>query len=195
VTPPTARGVTTTRPTDAELLGASREDPQAFRELYNRWSEPLLLYFYRRVFDAEVAGDLVAETFAVALEGRHRFHDLGRSGAAWLFGIARKELSHYFRRRQVELRPARRLGVVVPEMDDESIARVEALVDLESQRPALVSALREMSDGERRAVQLRVIDELDYPTVAVRLGCSEGAARKRVHRGLARLASLLEGTR
>ena len=54
--------------TDAELLVASRDDPRAFREVYDRWADRLLAYFYRRVLDAEVAGDLLAETFAVAFE-------------------------------------------------------------------------------------------------------------------------------
>ena len=59
--------------TDAELLIASRDDVAAFRELYDRWADRLLAYFYRRVLDAEVAGDLLAETFAVAFERRRRF--------------------------------------------------------------------------------------------------------------------------
>jgi hypothetical protein len=45
--------------TDAELIVASRSDPRAFRELYDRWADKLLAYFYRRVLDAEVAADLV----------------------------------------------------------------------------------------------------------------------------------------
>jgi len=45
--------------TDAELIVASRRDPAAFRALYDRWAERLLAYFYRRVYDAEVASDLL----------------------------------------------------------------------------------------------------------------------------------------
>jgi Sigma-70 region 2 len=76
--------------TDAELLIASRDDTRAFRELYDRWADRLLAYFYRRVLDAEVAGDLLAETFAVAFERRRRFRDVGAPGAAWLYGIAKQ---------------------------------------------------------------------------------------------------------
>ena len=90
--------------TDAELIVASRRDPAAFRELYDRWADKLLAWFYRRVFDAEVAADLLAETFAVAYERRHRFHDLGKPGSAWLFGIAQKELAHWIRHRAAEQR-------------------------------------------------------------------------------------------
>jgi RNA polymerase sigma-70 factor, ECF subfamily len=181
--------------TDAELLVASRHDPAAFRELYDRWAERLLAYFYRRVFDAEVAADLLAETFAVAYERRHRFRDMGRPGSAWLFGIARKELAHWVRHRAAEQRAVRRLGIVVPALDDESIARIEALADVAAQRRTLQEALDRMTDLERDAVRLRVLEELDYQTIAARLGCSEGTARGRVHRGLARLARLMEVSR
>ena len=106
--------------TDAELLIASRDDPRAFRELYDRWADRLLVYFYRRVLDAEVAGDLLAETFAIAFERRRRFRDVGSPGAAWLYGIAAKELSLWFRRQAVERKAVRRLAIEVPPLDDES---------------------------------------------------------------------------
>jgi DNA-directed RNA polymerase specialized sigma24 family protein len=68
-------------------------------------------------------------------------------------------------------------------------------VDASSWRSTLDGELARLSEGERAAVQLRVVEQLDYPTVAARLGCSEQAARTRVHRGLGRLATRLEGDR
>ena len=47
-----------------------------------------------------------------------------------------------------------------------------------------------MSGTERDAVELRVVAELDYREIAMRLRCS--AARTRVHRGLAHLNQLME---
>lgn len=178
--------------TDAELIAASRRDPTRFRELYDRRADDVLAYFYGRVLDAEVAADLLAETFAVAFERRGRFRDRGKPGAAWLYGIAAKELSHWYRRQEVELRAVKRLGIEVPPLGDESIARIEALVDSDAQRAAVAAALRTLPDGERTAVELRVVDELEYAEVARRLSCTEGAARVRVHRGLARLSQLME---
>jgi len=180
--------------TDAELILASRRDPHAFRELYDRWAERLLAYFYRRVLDAEVAADLLAETFAVAYERRAKFRDIGKPGAAWLYGIAAKELAHWFRRQEVERRAVRRLGIQVPALDDESIARIDALADADTHRAALAAALEQMGAGDRDAVQLRVVSELGYDEIATELGCTENAARQRVHRGLARLNNLMEAT-
>jgi RNA polymerase sigma factor (sigma-70 family) len=178
--------------TDAELIIAARTDPSAFRELYDRWADQLLGYFYRRVADAEVAADLLAETFAVAYEQRHRFRDIGRPGGAWLYGIAANELSHWFRRQRVELRAVQRLGIAVPQLDDLSIERIEALADANGHRAALAAALGQLSPAERLAVEMRVVEELDYAQIGRQLDCSEGAARTRVHRGLARLNDLME---
>ena len=145
--------------TDAELILASQRDPARFRELYDRLADDVLAYLYRRVLDAEVAADLLAETFAVAFERRGRFTDRGKPGAAWIYGIAAKELSHWYRRRAVELRAVNRLGMRVPELDDESIARIEALVDSDASLgrhrraldPAGRRALRGRAAGGRRA--------------------------------------------
>lgn len=180
--------------TDAELIVASRGDPRAFRQLYDRRADELLAYFYRRVFDPEVAADLLAETFAVAFAKRHRFRDRGVPGVAWLYGIARKELSHWFRHQQVERRALAKLGVELPDLDEESIAVMEASADLDAYRATLAAAFAQISAGERDAVRLRVVSELSYGEIAARLRCSEAAARTRVCRGLARLSELMEAT-
>lgn len=184
-----------TRRSDAELIAASAGDPRAFRELYDRWAEPLLAYFYRRVYDPEVAADLLAETFAVAFEKRERFRDTGAPGGNWLYGIAGREVSRYFRRQRVRLRTVERLGFAVPVLDDESARAIADLVDRDERESKLADALTQMSPAERQAVELRVVGELEYPDIAVRLNCTQAAARVRVHRGLARLRRTLEEQR
>jgi RNA polymerase sigma factor (sigma-70 family) len=181
-------------PTDGELLRAADHDPQAFRLLYDRWAKPLLGFCYRRTCDPEASLDLVAETFAIAYQKRHRYRDRGRTVGAWLYGIAARELAAYRRRQRVELRTCQRLAITVPPLDDTSLERIEELVDAAQWRVALGEALARLTGAERDAVRLRVIDQLDYTTVAARLRCSEQAARARVHRGLTRLAATLEAT-
>jgi RNA polymerase sigma factor (sigma-70 family) len=144
------------------------------------------------VSNAEVADDLLAETFAAAWMARTRFRDLGKPGGAWLCGIARRELSRYFRRERVELRAVRRLGIDVPVLDRESVAAVEALEAADGDRATLTDAMGRLSVSARDAVQMRVIGELEYSEIAARLRCSEAAARTRVHRGLAHLSELME---
>jgi hypothetical protein len=70
-----------------------------------------------------------------------------------------------WRRQAVEQRAVRRLAIEVLALDDESIARIEALADMESCRTVLAAALERMGSGERHAVRLRVVEEMRYVAV------------------------------
>jgi RNA polymerase sigma-70 factor (ECF subfamily) len=177
---------------DTELLLASRADPATFVELYRRHAEDLLRYFARRTLDPEAAAELTAETFAEAFASRRNYRDTGVNGVAWVYGIARHQLSRFYRTGTIEAKARGSLGMNVRDLPAEDYERIEELVDLTPIREALVEALATLGDEQRDALQLRVIDELSYPDVASRLGCAEAAARQRVSRGLRRIAIVLQ---
>lgn len=178
--------------TDAELLTDSRDDPGAFVELYRRHAEDLLRYFARRTLDPETAAELTAETFAEAFASRGNYRDTGANGVAWLYGIARHQLSRFFRAGRVARDARMRLGLPAREVSPEDFERIEDLVDFAPLRAALVEALETLAEDQREALRLRVIDGLSYPEVAARLRCAESAARQRVSRGLRRMAMVLQ---
>jgi len=173
------------RTTDAELLRAA--DARAFGELYGRHAAAVHEWFARRV--AWAAADLTAETFARAWLSRRRFRD-DRDGTAlpWLLGIGRNVLRESARQDRVETAARARLGLPVDLADDE-FADVD---DRLSPRPSLRAALAELPPHERRALELRVVDELSYDDVARSLRIRPAAARLRVSRALRRLASVKE---
>ncbi len=168
------------------------DDLVAFSEMYERSSEEILAYFYRRTWDPHVSADLVAETFAAAWLRRGSYRAGHGTPVAWLFGIAKRELGRYRRRRRIEFRAVKRLGVQIPQLGNDSLERIEEMVDAHAFRAELVAALKQLSAFERDAVQLRVIDDRSFKEVGERLGCSEGAARVRVHRALRKLADAME---
>jgi RNA polymerase sigma-70 factor, ECF subfamily len=177
---------------DAELLARSARDPEAFGIFYDRYAERLLIYFARRTWDAQEAADLTAETFAAAFAARRGYRDTGAPAFAWLLGIARHQLHRALRRRRIDDRARRRLGIERVALDDASLARIEELADLRATRAAVSAALEQLPPAMARAVELRVSEELPFAEVARRLDCTEGAARVRVTRGLQKLANLLE---
>jgi RNA polymerase sigma-70 factor (ECF subfamily) len=180
---------------DAELIVVSVVDPEAFCVLYDRWAALLLAFIYRRVGNPEVAADLLAETFATVFEKRSKFRNTGHPGSAWIYTIASSQVARYYRRKTVELRAVERLGITIPQLDHESLAAFERIAESEPGAGALVSeAISQIPPGEREAVQLRVVEDLDYREIASRLDCSVVAARVRVHRGLVRLTKLMEAT-
>jgi predicted RNA polymerase sigma factor len=67
-----------------------KEDADAFSRMYERDSERVLLFLARRTQDAEVALELAAVTFALALSSWRRLRELTPEQArAWLFTVAR----------------------------------------------------------------------------------------------------------
>ncbi|HTW12294.1 MAG TPA: sigma-70 family RNA polymerase sigma factor [Solirubrobacteraceae bacterium] len=165
----------------------------AFIDLYERDAEPVLLFFTRRTLDVEVALDLTAETFAQAWRGWQRVRlDNAEEVRGWLFTIARRQLGRYLRRGTVERRALNRFGFSVPELAEDEIAEIERAAELDALRGALGVELRKLSDDQRDALQLRIVEELPYQEVARRLGTTEPTARARVSRGLRALAAALE---
>src|SRR3954447_4001616 len=165
-------------------------DSNDISDLYRAHARDLLVYFTRRVYDPEVALDLVAETFAAAFSVRDQFRGQERDQAlAWIYGIAHHQLGRYFRRGAVERRALAKLGVEVPAMTDHEYERIIELTGLDQLRGRLAAALDELPRDQRRAVELRVVEERPYREVATELGVSEQVARARVSRGLRALAA------
>jgi RNA polymerase sigma-70 factor (ECF subfamily) len=181
--------------TDAQLILAARTSEAAFRQLYDRYAERVHRYHLRRSGDADAALDLTAETFAQAWLSRERFRDEADGSAApWLFAIARHVLLASVRRHRLERSACERLGLL------EALDRPPAQVEPgESWLDGLDEALAELPEGQRRAIRLRVLDDLSYDEVADELGTSPLGARVRVSRGLStlrnRMTSALEETR
>jgi RNA polymerase sigma-70 factor (ECF subfamily) len=165
---------------DEELLAAADSDPEAFAALYRRHAPRLLAWCHRQTGDREAAADLVAETFAAALEGCHRYRPEKGAAAGWLFGIARHKLARLAERGRVEAGARKRLGLDRPEIDDAELDRVAS-------RYAMDELLAGLPDDQRLAVTERVVEERDYAEIAERTDASEAAVRQRVSRGLATL--------
>jgi RNA polymerase sigma factor (sigma-70 family) len=164
--------------------------------LYGATAERLLRFFARRVLDAQVSVDLVAETFAQAYASRRRFR--GESDAeaeAWLFAIAHRQLQRYFREGVSRSRLTRALAGGIPMLTEVDFERIEALASLGPVREVLREQLGELDVGQRQALWLRVVEEQPYEVVARTLGVSQEAARKRVSRALLSLSASLAGER
>ncbi len=173
---------------DAALLSA---DGDAFAEFYRRHERAVLAYFRRRTTDAELVADLTAETFAQALASKAKFRVDRGPARAWLFGIAGNVLSRSLRRKQVDDRARRKLGMQRHEFSDGELERIDAM----DEHMLVHDALDGLSSEHRQAVLLRVLGDQSYADIAERVQCSEALARQRVHRGLRAMRTRLEAGR
>jgi RNA polymerase sigma factor (sigma-70 family) len=164
-----------------------------FVGFYRAYSQRILRFLARRVYDAQVALDLTSETFAAAYIARNKFRGQTEAEAeAWIFTIARHEFSRYLRRGNAEKKALRRVGIEPPRAEEEELERIEEMAGLNQLRGAVAIELRNLSEGQQQALSLRIVDELPFSEVARRLGTSEQTARARVSRGLRALAQALE---
>lgn len=171
---------------DAELLERARRGEDAcFGVFYARRRGAVLAYLRPRVRDAELAADLMCETFASALEAVHdRDRELPRNPVAWLVTIAHHELIDALRRGRVADDARRRLGLEPLVLDDEDLRAVD---ELAAEGDLIAQLAAELPGDQLRALRARVLDERAYPEIAFELGCSEAVVRKRVSRALATL--------
>lgn len=161
-------------------------------ELYRRHARSMLAFLARRTHDPEVAVDLVAETFAAAIADRRQFRGHSDDEAAgWLFGIARHQLSAWYRRGDVERRAIVRLGIERRQLEDAEYERIVELAGLQAERERVSRSLDRLSPVLRAAVGMRVIEERSYREIADALEISEQTARARVSRALRELADAL----
>lgn len=174
-------GVRRTAPPDAladEQLLASGE-AEAFALFYRRHVRDLLAHLMRLTGDAEVAADIMAETFAAALASWAAYDPARGAPRAWLFGIGHKKLADFRRRGYAELRALQRLGMQRVELSADDRQEIEYLAGI-----AAAELVDELPGDQRRAVAGRVIHDRTYEELARELAVSEQTVRKRVSRGL-----------
>ena len=122
--------------------------------------------------------DCYQETVLAALRAYPRLSH-GQNLRGWLFTIAHRKVVDAARTRQRQPVPV----ATVP----------ESLVRGESEHSGGVwEAVRQLPTGQRTAVLQRFLFDRPYREIGEIVGCSEGAARQRVHEGLERLREEVE---
>jgi RNA polymerase sigma-70 factor (ECF subfamily) len=178
-------------PTDADLLQALRREPQAAGLLYDRYALRLVRYLQQQGASEDIALDATQETFARLIVNRRRVRP-GADGSVWpwLIATSRNLLRDWQRRRAVDGKARRRLGLAVHRDDAaDALARVDAA----RLRGSLRLALARLTPEQRTAVSARVLTERDYQEIASAAGTTEATARRRVSRGLRAMQTFLQG--
>jgi RNA polymerase sigma factor (sigma-70 family) len=179
-------GMTMSSLSDEELL--ARGDAEGFAALYER-RYPLIRGYLRRRLGGrpDLVLDLVAETFARALEHRGQFDGDRGLAVGWLLGIARHLLLDAARRGRVDDASRRRLGMERISFEQHELELLER-----DRASELERSLARLPGEQRQAIEKRVLEEEPYETIAAGIGCSQQVVRKRVSRGLSTLRAELK---
>ena len=176
--------------TDAELIRHSLEDPEEFREVFERHYESVRR-FAQRVVGRDAGEEIAAQTFMIAFQRRPTYDFGYPSARSWLFGIAYNVARHHLRaeRSQHDL-----LARVPSEREATDPIETETL-DAARLAPILRDALSKLREEQRSPFVLVALGELTYRETADVLAIPVGSVRSRIHRARATLRELLSDVR
>jgi RNA polymerase sigma-70 factor (ECF subfamily) len=151
-----------------------------------RDAQPSLLRYLRVAADPGTAEDVAAETWVHVVRGLRDFRGDESAWRGWLMTTARRRAIDAGR-----LRDRRPTVPLLPRDQPLAAPAAETLVLEELDTRAALALIATLPTQQAEAIVLRVVVGLEPKQVANVLGCSAGAVRVAVHRGLKRLAELL----
>ncbi|HEX7958180.1 MAG TPA: sigma-70 family RNA polymerase sigma factor [Pyrinomonadaceae bacterium] len=169
-----------------ELVARVRAgDEEAFRQIFDRYSRPVLSFIFDMVGDRPLAEDLAQETFVRAFRGLQTLREETKL-STWLFGIARNCAREHLRARrraegnvELDAEPAF-------ELHDRARTPSGQLLDKELSG-VIQSALARLDEDKRTVFTLKVLQQRSYEEIAEITGFSVGKLKTDLHRARAEM--------
>lgn len=176
--------------TDEQLMALLQAGESAALEaLYNRYSQRLLIYFFRMLGSEEKAQDFLQDIFLKVTERPDAF-DTSRMFSKWIFSIAANMCKNEYR--SLEVRKAHQNNGVAKLMiplNPES--KIAARLDQEQFKAYLLREVGKLDADQRNTFLLRFQENFSIKEIAQILNCSEGTVKSRLFYMTRKLANLL----
>src|SRR5688500_12213073 len=171
---------------DALLVAWSRQNPQAFTALYDRYFPAVYGYCLSQLGDQAGAEDATSQIFLRALAALPGYRESGRF-RQWLFVIAHNVILDAIGRRRAEAPLDAAVSVLDPQAspEDQAIAAID--------QAWLDRAISRLSADSRHVLELRRTG-LSGREIATVLGISHEAAKKRQLRAIDQIRAELTAT-
>lgn len=152
----------------------SNGDVAAFNELYNRYNERMLYYFYRMLWnDKELAQDFLQDLFMKLIDKLNTFN-ADRKFSTWLFSIAHNMCKNEYRKRQIRVHAALEPDVACDAFEDEKA--VYSALQIED----VFDCLNDLDELHRTAFLLKYREGLSIEAIGVVLDLPVGTVKSRL---------------
>ena len=159
-----------------------------FADIYERHFAEIHRYIAGRL-GRDVADDIAADTFVIALRKRDGFDPRRGTVRAWLYGIATNLVA---RQQRAELRRYRALARAgARDLSDGPEERVVSRVTAEGLQPRLASALARLSREERDVLLLVALAGFSHEEISQALGIPYGTVGSRLNRARKKIRAAL----
>jgi RNA polymerase sigma-70 factor (ECF subfamily) len=176
----------------ALLARVADGDSRALDTLYDRYSRVVYGVALRILGQAELAEDVVQETFWRVWRRSQTFQSGRGQVASWIFGIAHNLSVDELRRQRSRPRPVYDTDETPVLRDIEDDRMDVAAEAIENERGRLIgAALQQISADQREAIELAYFGGLSQSEIAERLQSPIGTIKTRIRLGLRKLRDVL----
>jgi RNA polymerase sigma-70 factor (ECF subfamily) len=147
---------------------------------------PVVFSFAARRVGRDLAHDVTAETFRIAVESAAGYDPQRGPRRAWLLGIAANLIRRYWRTERRRLAALVRLPV--EGVDEDDLASAERRIDAEHRLRRLLGAVADLPADDRDLLTLVAWERLSYRDAGAALGIAPGTVGSRLNRIRALLA-------
>jgi RNA polymerase sigma-70 factor (ECF subfamily) len=173
-------------PEDSELVArAVRHDERAFRDLIQRHHAMAYAAVRAVLGDKDEVQDVMQMVYLKAYQGLASFRGDARF-STWLYQIARREALDVSSKRRIET-----VDVETVELAAAAHHAADTETQARSEREWIASALGELDDAYRTAIELRYMAEKSYEEISEIMGLPLGTVKTYVHRGKAEMKRIL----
>ncbi|MEO1415828.1 MAG: RNA polymerase sigma factor [Bacteroidota bacterium] len=175
---------------DEELMElVAQRDAQAFDQLYLRYSQRMLHFFYRMLNREETKSqDFLQDLFMKLLEKPHLYQK-GRKFSTWIYSIASNMVKNEYRSQEV-----RRVMTKVDDMSQLNVGEWmdDSAIDRDFFRMVLEKEITHLSPKHKEVFILRYQEELSIKEISQIADCSEGTVKSRLFYALKKLAQNMQ---
>jgi RNA polymerase sigma-70 factor, ECF subfamily len=178
---------------EALLPSVARGETTAFEALYDRHSSTLYALLLRILSNPEDAQEVLQETFVKAWTNARMFDSTRGSEIAWLISIARSRGIDKLRSRKIRGDRENDAGREISIHSSFVESTTGADMAVRSQESSAVrSALSELPDAQRVALELAYFEGLSQSEIAAKLGEPLGTIKTRMQLGMKKLRERLQ---
>jgi RNA polymerase sigma factor (sigma-70 family) len=171
---------------EAVVALVARSDQEALGELYDRFGRVAYGLALRVLRDEKLAEDAVQEGFLAAWRNADRFLPERGKASTWLLTLVHRRAVDLVRRED-----SRRAEPIAEDAAAGASRSAEDDAWLRFERERVQSALQQLPDQQREALELAYYGGFTQTELAERLGQPIGTIKSRMFTGLARLRELL----
>ena len=171
---------------EAVVALIARSDEQALAELYDRFGRVAYGLARRILRDESLAEDAVQDAFLTAWRRADTFMPERAKASTWLLTLVHRRAVDLVRRED-----SRRAEPIDETAEAPAAGTAEDVVWLRLERERVQSALQQLPDQQREALELAYYGGFSQSELAERLGQPIGTIKSRMFSGLGRLRDLL----